>query len=113
MSNSYTRKKSQQKQKEHALSQLYRFASDASKGKSFNSLQFGYNLGRLQEMVEPDVVGAQKRWWSPIEPLVQNHNWLELMHFIKTTLKTQTQVEFNNVFLRQKGVSYKRSYTNV
>jgi len=92
-------------QKEHSLSQLWRYASDASSGKSFNSLQFGYNLGRLQEMVEPDVAGAQRRWWVPTEPLVVSSNWEELKNLIKGPFKDQSKVDFDREFLESKGVS--------
>jgi hypothetical protein len=93
------------KQKEHSLSQLLRFVSEAEKGNVFNALQFGYNLGRLQEMVEPNIKGAQKRWWSPVEPLVHEQKWQELTRLISGQLKTQSNAEFDEPFLRQNGVS--------
>ena len=92
-------------QKEHSLSQLWRYASDASSGKPFNSLQFGYNLGRLQEMVEPGVEGAQRRWWVPTEPLVNSSEWEELKNLIKGDLKHRSGVDFDKEFLESKGVS--------
>lgn len=92
-------------QKEHSLSQLWRYASEASSGKPFNYLQFGYNLGRLQEMVEPGVEGAQMRWWVPTEPLVKSSNWEELKNLIKGDLKAQSKVDFDKSFLESKGIS--------
>jgi hypothetical protein len=62
---------------QHCISQLKRFAERAKEGKVFNSLQFGYNLGRIQEMVNPEP-GANKKWWKPVETLVESKDWTGL-----------------------------------
>jgi hypothetical protein len=59
----------------HAVSQLKRFAERAKEGKEFRVLQFGYNLGRLQEMMDCRKEKMNAVWWTPIEPLVEAKNW--------------------------------------
>jgi len=43
-------------------------------------LQFGYNLGRLQELCDesnrPDI------WWTPVENLIQRKEWTKLYKHI-------------------------------
>lgn len=63
---------------QHAVSQLKRFAERAKEGSPFKSLQFGYNLGRLQEMVDGGKEGMNVYWWKPIEPLIEGEKWEEL-----------------------------------
>lgn len=45
-------------------------------------LQFGYNLGRLQELCwethHPEI------WWKPIETLVEKEQWGKLFKVIDT-----------------------------
>lgn len=82
-------------QLQHAISQLKRFVSRAKEGKPFKILQFGYNLGRLQEMVEPKVVGAQKYWWSPVETLVEEKKWDELLELIEKFRNEKVKEEYD------------------
>lgn len=70
-------------QEKHAISQLKRFVSRAKEDKPFKILQFGYNLGRLQEMIDSKVTGAQKYWWTPVEKLVEEKKWDELLELIE------------------------------
>ena len=63
---------------QHCISQLKRFAERAKEGKAFKSLQFGYNLGRLQEMVDGGKPNMNEYWWKPVEPLVNEQKWEEL-----------------------------------
>ena len=63
---------------QHAVSQLKRFADRAKEGNTFKSVQFGYNLGRLQEMVDGGKPNMNVYWWKPVEPLIQGQNWEEL-----------------------------------
>jgi hypothetical protein len=63
---------------QHSVSQLKRFAERAKEGKPFKSVQFGYNLGRLQEMIDGGKVGMNVYWWKPIEPLIEDKKWEEL-----------------------------------
>jgi len=90
------------KQKSHSLSQLWRFAFEASDGKPFYSLQFGYNLGRLQEMCQSGVAGAQQNWWTPVEPLVLGKDWEGLKNLIKGRFKDQSGTDFDREFLEMK-----------
>jgi hypothetical protein len=97
-------KKGGSKQKSHSLSQLWRFVFLASKGEEFNALQFGYNLGRLQEMCEPGVEGAQKNWWTIAEPLVIAKDWNSLKDVIQDRFRRQSGVDFDREFLTSKKV---------
>lgn len=60
----------------HCMSQLKRFASCFKQGDMKRLLQFGYNLGRLQELcgetTHPEV------WWKPIEVMITQEKWDEL-----------------------------------
>lgn len=67
----------------HAISQLKRFTLRAKDGQPFKELQFGYNLGRLQEMIDGGNQGMNKYWWSPLEPLVKEKKWDELLTLIE------------------------------
>jgi hypothetical protein len=80
---------------QHSISQLKRFVLRAKEGSEFKSLQFGYNLGRLQEMVDPLVSGAQKYWWSPVEALVIGKNWDELLALIEKMRTEKLHVEYD------------------
>lgn len=70
-------------QTQHAISQLKRFALRAQEGKPFKELQFGYNLGRLQEMIDGGKKGMNEYWWTPLEPLVKEKKWDELLILIE------------------------------
>jgi hypothetical protein len=65
----------------HCFSQLLRFTLAACGGNDFNALQFGYNLGRMQEILQPSVkTGSAGRdcWWRRIEHLVREKNYVTL-----------------------------------
>lgn len=85
MRNKTQRRKKQRggnQQIQHAISQLKRFALRASEGKPFKSLQFGYNLGRLQEMIDGGKEKMNEYYWKPIEPLVEKGEWDKLIKVI-------------------------------
>lgn len=69
-------------QEQHAISQLKRFALRASEGKPFKTLQFGYNLGRLQEMIDGGKERMNEYWWKPVEPLIEKADWPELLKVV-------------------------------
>jgi len=69
-------------QEQHAISQLKRFAERAKEGKPFKMLQFGYNLGRLQEMIDGGKPGMNEYWWKPLEPLVEKSDWESLSKLV-------------------------------
>lgn len=50
----------------HCVSQLRRFALRASERQGFNALQFGFNAGRLQEML-----GGAADWWPEVSAAVR------------------------------------------
>jgi hypothetical protein len=64
----------------HCISQLKRFTACFKKGDMKRLLQFGYNLGRLQELCgetqHPEV------WWKPIELMIQQEKWEDLDSYI-------------------------------
>ena len=71
----------------HAISQLKRFALRAKEGQPFKELQFGYNLGRLQEMIDGGKEKMNEYWWTPLEPHVKAKHWdtvLELIEKFRT-----------------------------
>jgi len=82
-------------QMQHSISQLKRFVLRAKEGKPFRDLQFGYNLGRLQEMMDPQVKGAQKYWWSPLEILAEEHRWDELLELIEKFRVERVKVDYD------------------
>jgi hypothetical protein len=82
-------------QLQHAISQLKRFTLRAKEGQPFKELQFGYNLGRLQEMMDSQVSGAQKYWWSPVEDLVKAKNWDSLLELIEKFRVERVKVEYD------------------
>lgn len=70
----------------HCVSQLRRFAKCFMMGDNSRMLQFGYNLGRLQELCEetvyPDI------WWKPIESLIEKAQWEKLYKHIDSISNT-------------------------
>jgi hypothetical protein len=70
-----------QEQIVHCMSQLKRFADCFAKGDSSRMLQFGYNLGRLQELcgetTYPEV------WWKPIEQAIEGKKWSDLDAYLE------------------------------
>ncbi len=83
----------------HCLSQLKRFATCFETGDMSRILQFGYNLGRLQELcgetTHPEV------WWKPIETFMEAKDWKELQMYIDE-LRDTLQLEYDARVL-QKG----------
>ena len=69
-------------QEKHSISQLKRFVLRAKEGKPFKILQFGYNLGRLQEMIDGGKPGMNEYWWKPLEPLVEKSDWESLSKLV-------------------------------
>ena len=82
-------------QVQHSISQLKRFTLRAKEGQPFKELQFGYNLGRLQEMMDSQVSGAQKYWWSPVEELVNAKNWDGLLDLIEKFRVERANVDYD------------------
>jgi len=82
-------------QMQHSISQLKRFTLYAKEGHPFKELQFGYNLGRLQEMMDSQVSGAQKYWWSPVEELVNAKNWDGLLDKIEKFRVERVKVDYD------------------
>jgi len=65
----------------HCLSQLKRFVGYFMRGDMSRTLQFGYNLGRLQEMC---TTPYHTIFWQPIEHLYNAGNWIGLNSYIDT-----------------------------
>ena len=69
---------------QHALSQLKRFANCFKQGDMKRLLQFGYNLGRLQELcgetAHPEI------WWKPFETMINEKKWDELNSYLDELL---------------------------
>jgi hypothetical protein len=62
------------------------------KGDTTRLLQFGYNLGRLQELcgeTEKHVL-----WWKPIDKMVSTVSWRELSDYIDT-IKSTIGIEYD------------------
>ncbi len=70
----------------HCLSQLKRFSECFKTDPTSRILQFGYNLGRLQELVgdttHPEI------WWKPIEKAIVEKNWKDLDDYIEDLRET-------------------------
>lgn len=95
MRNNYLNFPAGKHQVQHCADQLYRFANLAENGRKFRSAQFGYNLGRLQEMILPEVI-----FWKHYEPLILEKNWaqikLSVMQLIETVGMQQPDPELIN-----------------
>jgi hypothetical protein len=80
LSSSMKQVKSKHEQIVHCLSQLRRFSHCFLENDFSRMLQFGYNLGRLQELCgetnHPEI------WWSPIEKLIAQKEWGKLFKMI-------------------------------
>jgi hypothetical protein len=75
----------------HCISQLKRFNKSFLKGDLSRTLQFGYNLGRLQELSgKPD----HKVYWQPIEKYYNSKDFLLLDKYIDE-IKTLLNVEYD------------------
>ena len=70
----------------HCLSQLKRFGDCLAKGDASRTLQFGYNLGRLQELcsetTHPEI------WWKPIEKAIESKDWKGLDEYLDEIRET-------------------------
>jgi hypothetical protein len=58
---------------ELCLWELARLANLASLGKKFRSMEFGFHLGRAQELL--DSRGGVAAWWGLFEPMVARGDW--------------------------------------
>lgn len=67
---------------DHCFYQLYRFADAAERGGEFRAMQFGLNLGRVQEMLGSH--GGPDMWWRPFEALVAAKNWAAVKGLVIT-----------------------------
>lgn len=82
----------------HCLTQLKRFTMCAINGHKFKHLQFGYNLGRLQELLMS--VGSNIRWWKPIEIMVNNEDWKQLNDYIDK-IRYFSEIEYEEETLKK------------
>ena len=82
----------------HCISQLKRFSECFKTDPTNRILQFGYNLGRLQELVgdttHPEI------WWKPIEKAIEEKNWKELDDYIED-LRETLGVEYDKATLEK------------
>jgi hypothetical protein len=80
----------------HCVSQLRRFAHCLLERDVSRILQFGYNLGRLQELcgetLHPEI------WWKPIETLVKKEQWGKLFKMIDS-IASALDVEYDESVL--------------
>jgi hypothetical protein len=70
---------------EHCFWQMARFANLARLGKGFKGVQFGLNLGRVQELL--GSYGGVEAWWRTFEPLIVAENWAQLQATTERYLK--------------------------
>jgi hypothetical protein len=80
----YSNDKTKSQHVDHCLHQLLRFANLALKGHPFRALQFGYNLGRLQEILES--IGGHEFWWKPFEKQIEDKNWISVAVMVMTIM---------------------------
>jgi len=85
-----------QAQIQHCITQLMRFTLCVGEGKPFRTLQFGYNLGRLQELCKS--IGTYKSWWPPIEKAITAQRWDLLAEHIES-IRRALDVEFDRAIL--------------
>lgn len=82
----------------HCVSQLKRFGDCMAKGDTTRLLQFGYNLGRLQELVgdttHPEI------WWKPIETAIVAKDWTALDAYLEE-LRDALGVEYDKTTLEK------------
>ena len=79
----------------HCLSQLKRFVGYFKQGDLSRTLQFGYNLGRLQE-----ISGKSDHtiFWQPVERLFLSQDWNGLDAYIDT-LQRLFQIGYDHAIL--------------
>jgi hypothetical protein len=75
----------------HCVSQLRRFAKCFVDGDESRVLQFGYNLGRLQELCQDN---HPELWWKPIEGFFEKKAWKKLYDHVDLMRRT-IGVEFD------------------
>jgi len=83
----------------HCVSQLRRFSHCFFENSDYSGmLQFGYNLGRLQELCletnHPEI------WWSPIEKMVETQQWGKLFKHIDL-ISGNLGIEYDTNVLRK------------
>ena len=61
-------------------------------------VQFGYNLGRLQELC--GETNYPEIWWSPMEKLIQSEKWGKVYSMVDT-LADVLDVEYDPDVLRK------------
>jgi Cu-Zn family superoxide dismutase len=71
-----TRISKRQNQIIHCISQLKRFTNCFKEGDMKRLLQFGYNLGRLQELC--GETAYPEIWWKPFEMMINEKKWEDL-----------------------------------
>jgi hypothetical protein len=81
---------------QHCITQLMRFTLCVAEGKPFRTLQFGYNLGRLQELCKS--IGTYKSWWPPIEKAITKERWDLLAEHVES-IRRALDVEFDQKIL--------------
>lgn len=82
----------------HCVSQLRRFSHCFLENDFSRMFQFGYNLGRLQELC--GETNYPEIWWSPIETCVNKQQWGKLFKMIDTIAEI-LQVEYDENVLRK------------
>jgi hypothetical protein len=80
----------------HCVSQLRRFSHCFLEGDRSRLMQFGYNLGRLQELC--GETGYPEIWWSPVEKLVSKGEWGKLFKMIDS-MAAALGVEYDGAVL--------------
>jgi hypothetical protein len=85
----------------HCLSQLRRFCDCFMKGDKSRVLQFGYNLGRLQELCGETT--KHKIWWKPAEAAftkgMSTGDWSDLSAHVET-IKGALGVEYDDATVK-------------
>ena len=81
----------------HCLSQLKRFADYFKQGDLRRILQFGYNLGRLQEI---STKKDHTIFWCPVERLILEEDWIGLDAYIDTIQK-RFQIGYDQAILKK------------
>lgn len=62
---------------QHCFDQCRRFPwLTRVEGKPFRYTQWGFNLGRAQEILKSH--GGKEAWWCYMEPLIDNKDWVRL-----------------------------------
>ena len=67
---------------DHCFSQLKRFLQDAIDKKEFRTLQWGFNLGRLMELLRSP--GGRAPWWPAFESLILSEDWARALQLVRS-----------------------------